>query len=457
MRTKELLNCFEVGALSSSIVADVQVSGAELDTRKLECGNIFFACNGEQVDGNAYAQSALTQGASVAVMDNKKFYENVIGNKILVRDSKQAVIALGKQRLAALKAKKIAITGSYGKTTTKDILKGVAGLKYKVQSAQGNHNNLLGVLLTACGIEDETEILIFELGSNAMGEIEELSQLVCPNIVIITGVGYAHVGNFGSIANTKREKLSIVNGLSGHADDSDYGVVIARDTLADDILELAGKRGFKAIFYGATDKADYQLAGYKFDGNWLHFSIKTDKGELKARIPYPYPHIAEDYLAGFALAGLLNIPYKDVVKLVAEYIAVDGRGDILFTNNRKLTVINDTYNASLEAVIAAIKSLALRTEAKKYALLGEIGEINGYEADIYGALLDEAAKQPNINFIFSGLHYKGYKQATNIRIVTGEKATKDALADVKSGVILIKASHSKGFDRYVKYLAEDRI
>ncbi len=416
------------------------VSGATLDSRGIEKGNIFFACKGEKADGNRFAQDALNSGASVVVMDNPELYSAVNGNKILVSDSRQAMLSMGAKKLASTGAVKIAVTGSYGKTGTKEMLKLVLSKKYKTYANKGNHNNILGVSLTACGMDDDAEVAIYELGSNAPGEISALSALVVPQIAVITGLGYAHVGRFGSIAEVAHEKLSIVDGLPAS------GVMVIHETFKDGLARKDAEMSGRAVTFGRTNSADIRMLDCVISGRMTSFTVSTADGEYPCMLSYPYPHIAENFLAVVAVGRLLAVPYDVITAALPEYRLPAGRGDIIEKGG--LTVINDCYNASLEAVERAIDALSLLNTSPKYALIGEIGEIEGHEHFVYSRLMAKTKEYPNIHFIFSGVSYARYQESFNVAIAPHDGDTKYQLEKIDKGAVLIKASRRYGFEKY---------
>ena len=425
-----------------------RLSGASLDSRKVETGNIFFACKGKDNDGNCFAQSALDNGAGIVIMDNPKLYRAVSGNKALVDDSLRAALSMGAKKLAVAKALKIAVTGSYGKTGVKDMLKLVLSKRYKTFATKGNNNNMLGVSLTACGMDDDTEVAVFEIGSNSTGEISALSAAITPQIAVITGLGYAHIGKFGSLAEIAREKLSITDGLSG------TGVMVINEVFKEGLARKNIEISNRSITFGRTNSADIRLLDCTIIGKSLTFTVLTTDGEYSCALNYCYPHVAENFLAVVGVGRLLAIPYETMVDSLKEYKLHSGRGDIIEAGD--ITIIDDCYNASLESVERAIDGLNLINVSPKYALIGEIGEIDGHEDFVYGRLMIKTKEYPNINFIFSGDSYLKYPETINVNIASGENGIEEQLNRLSKGVVLIKASRKYGFEKYRDLLLKRR-
>jgi UDP-N-acetylmuramoyl-tripeptide--D-alanyl-D-alanine ligase len=182
----------------------------------------------------------------------------------------------------------------------------------------------------------------------------------------------------------------------------------------------------------------------------VHFTVSTSDGDYEGGINYPYPHLVENFLAAVAVGRLLNVGYDDILASTKLLSLPSGRGDLVQCG--ELYIINDCYNASLEAVEKAIVSLDMIDYAPKYALIGEIGEIGGYELDIYERLLAKIRGYKDIKFILSGDSYMRFEPESNIVIVRGEEATVEALNGITKGLILVKASRSFGFERYIERL-----
>jgi UDP-N-acetylmuramoyl-tripeptide--D-alanyl-D-alanine ligase len=414
--------------------------GAVLDSRLVKPGSIFFAVKGENTDGNLFAQQALDNGAAIAVMDSPEAYACVKGNKALVTSSLSALQYAGRRRLAESSTVRIAVSGSFGKTGTKEMLRQMLSGKYKTYASEQNHNNELGVLLTAAGMPEDVDVAVFELGSNAPGEIEALSRLVRPQIAVLTGLGNAHVGHFGSVEEIAREKLSITAGLENG------GVLVANEVFAPAFRKLGLAN---ALSFGRGRGADIRILDCTISGRVLHFTVSTTEGEYTCQLNYPYLHIAENFLAVFAVGRLMEVPVPAITRVPRNFAVPAGRGNII--ERGKLTIIDDSYNASLEAVLRAIDSLSFFAGAK-YALIGGIGETGEHASEIYAKVAAEAARRPEISFILCGEFYKGMEKA-NIHVTQTDEETRAALKNITEGSVLVKASHSFGFERYVRLLA----
>lgn len=423
-----------------NIENDVEYSGAYLDSRLVTKNSIFFGVKGENADGNRYSDEALKKGASLVVLDNEDCYSNTKGNKILVDDTLSFMKDFGKIALNNFKGIKIAVTGSFGKTGTKEILKKVFNKKYSVYGTEGNKNNLLGVSLTACGI-DNSNIGIFEIGSNGLGEIETLSNLINPDIAIVTSVGHAHVGRFNGIENIKKEKISIEKGLK------DNGTLIIPYYLKDYVISSKN-----IITFGIDDNADIYLKDIKHFGDYITFNINNSNKLYK--LNHPYIHIAEQVLPVIASCKLCDIDEDTIIEAINDYKPIKGRGNIEKVNN--ITIIDDTYNAGFEAILRSAESLNMINVAPKYAIYGETGEIEGYEFEIYKEIINLSEKYKDINFIFIGKEYLKYKSSSNCLIYEDKIGAYNYINSIKNGIILVKASRSKKFEDIINVIKMEK-
>jgi UDP-N-acetylmuramoyl-tripeptide--D-alanyl-D-alanine ligase len=427
----KMIDCEDI-----EITANIPVAGAALDSREIKPGNLFFAAKGSVTDGALYAQSALEAGAVAVITDNADKYKDVKGNKILVKDTLASLRDLGKKRLAEFRGVKIAVTGSYGKTGVKDMLRAVLKERMITFATEANHNNDLGLCLTAAGLPAETELAVFELGSSAPGETAQLTDILKPHAAVVTGIGYAHIGRFGSLEETAKEKLSVIK---------DAGLTVLNENLK----EYAGRYypGNNAAYFGETEDADIRLTGFdtrKIKAQADYFAFGR---EMSFAFPYPYKHLALNFGGVLGLALLCSYKKTRIQKGLKSYRLAYGRGNIWKGN--RLYLIDDSYNASLDSVLRSIEALAnLQLGGEKYAVLGEIREIEGFDEYIYNRVLSFADRYPEINFLFVGNGYAKGGKPENAAFFETADAVSKRLAEIKKGIILLKASHSLGFSRF---------
>ncbi len=423
------------GIKDFKIESDVPVKGAVLDSRLVKKGSLFFCVSGEISDGNKFASAALSLGASAVIMDGEAEYAGISGNKFLVENTLFSMRELGKRRYELSRACKVAVTGSFGKTGTKEMLKLVLGSIGGVYATEGNKNNMLGVTLTGCGM-DESDFAVVEMGSNAPGEIEALSRAVKPDIAVITSVGHAHAGRLGGLKGAAAEKLSVVYGLKPG------GILIAPYYLKDGFP--AGD--YKAFTFGQSEKADIYARDIVHHGFYVTFRVNGS--DILYRINHPYSHMAEGALAAIAAARLLGADEKDVSAALEGFSPLKGRGSMERAGN--LTIIDDTYNAGLESVEKAAESLSSMPVEPKYAVFGEIGEIEGYEEEVYKKIASLADRYPSVTFYLCGESYGKIPVSGNRLIFTDRGKALEAVKEIKSGVVAVKASRSKRFEEFLE-------
>ncbi len=429
--------------IKSDILNDTEVNGAFLDSRLVHSGSLFFACHGENVDGNLYAQKALDLGAAAVIMDNESIYNEVQGNKILVHNTLDYMQQLGKIRYNELNnanKKVIAVTGSFGKTGMKEMLKSIFSQQKRVYATDGNKNNMLGVMLTGCGIDDKADIFIIELGSNNVGEIKALTEIVKPNIAIVTSVGHTHIGRFKTLERLIFEKMSISDGL---VKDGEF-------IIPTKLTPFVPKGDFKFRTFGESAYSGIRITEYKHHGEYITF--KTNLTNKEFRINHPYIHIVENSLCAIYTALLSNIDEEKIAKGLLEYKSIIGHGS--FESVGDIFLIDDSYNAGFESFIKSTESLHLMNKTPKYAVFGEMGEIEGYENQLYNEITLLSYSYPDINFYLVGESYKEAKEQINRKIFLTKDDCIKSLKEIDKGIILVKASRAKRFEDIVRVIKE---
>ncbi len=422
------------------IVSDCEIIGAELDSRSVKANNIFFGTKGEILDGNKFANKAIDMGAACVVMSDKAEYDNVKGNKFLVTDTIKALKTVGYTRFKTCRAKKIAITGSFGKTGLKDMLNEVLSVTQNVYATAGNKNNELGTALTGAGIDDNAEVIIVELGSNSSGEIEALSKIVNPDIAVVVSAGSAHIGMFGTYENIIKEKLSISSGLNKD------GLLIIPKRLS----RYLNHDGLNVRTFSAEPHADYFLTSFKHD--YLSIEYTAQGSDEVYRINHPYKHIAVNSLVAIAIAQQLDMATSDIRKGLEKYTPMKMHGNIV--NIGELVIIDDTYNAGFESILTSIEAIHEIDIKPKHIVLGEMLEITGYESDLYDKLIDKSNKYKDVNFILCGKQFKKYENTDN-RIIFAEKLeAMDYVANIKEGIMLIKAARAMRFEDFITMIKQ---
>ncbi|MEF3255194.1 MAG: UDP-N-acetylmuramoyl-tripeptide--D-alanyl-D-alanine ligase [Deferribacterales bacterium] len=443
------INVFEVfkNVIGSNLNI-IEYTTVSIDSRKVTDNGIFLALKGEHTDGNLYIEDAFKNGFKYCVTTSKEQYEKFDGkNIILVEDGLIALKNLARWNIENYKGEKIVITGSVGKTSTKALATNILKQKYKVYEAFKNFNNELGISIVASNIDLTSEIAIFEIGTNNPGEIEYLGNMLKPDIGIITNIGHAHIGRFGSYENLKKEKLSLANAIING------GTLWLNDEIS---IDNDLQANIKLKRFGVKNSSDVVLKELNRSKDSLDFVVEIKNSNFARysfMLKHPYDHFVYNLLPLIGIAFEHDLNYEEIFRGILEFSPVDGRGNILYING--ITVIDDTYNAGYEAVISSIKNLKNIESDEKIAIMGEMAEIEGYEKILYNNLKNIVSQETEIRFILCGKNYKQFDGLNNC-IVFEDKETLMKNIKIKKGAIyLVKASRGKKFEDIVNKIQEE--
>ena len=410
-------------------------SSVYTDTRLINKGSIFFALKGENFDGNKFAEEAIKNGASYAVIDDQSLNNPKF---IKVKNVLKSLQDLSKfHRSKLIKTKIIALTGSNGKTTTKELISEVLKKKYKIISTIGNLNNHIGVPLTLLRIKQNTEIAIVEMGANHLNEIKLLTDLINPDFGLITNFGKAHLEGFGSIEGVIKGKSEL------------YDFLIKNDKKAfinnDDYIQnqFIGNK----ISFSKEDKSNYIFKEVK-DTNYAGLNYNDFIVDSKLTGNYNYHNIA------FATSiGLyFNISIEKIKEAISNYIPSNNRSQIIKKNNK--LIILDAYNANPTSMISAINSLIVK-QGKKSVILGDMFELGNQSEKEHHDLIDFCVKNNFENIFLIGNEF--FKQKDKFEIPFFYK-TKDELNKhikkfpITSKYILIKGSRVMRMENLINFI-----
>jgi UDP-N-acetylmuramoyl-tripeptide--D-alanyl-D-alanine ligase len=352
-------------------------SGLSIDTRTLKRGDVFVALRGPNFDGHNFLDHAFENGAAAVVIDSKAKSFPIPPRSILVKDTLRALNDLGTEGRRRSSAKIIAITGSAGKTSTKDALSRSLSRQGKTTSSLASLNNYLGVPLSLARMKIDDQYGIFEIGMNRTGEISALSKMVSPDLAIITNVEPAHIGNFPSIEAIASAKAEICDGLDK------YGTVILN---ADNhytylLIEAAQKRGIKNIItFGTSASADAKLLSMSSDSQGSSVEADIRGRHVCYRLNLPGRHHVMNSLASLAAITAVDADLSMAVEAFGEISALPGRGKqhLLALKNGQITLIDESYNANPASMRAALEILGtakLNSNGRRIAVLGEMLEL----------------------------------------------------------------------------------
>ena len=415
----------------------LSATGVSTDTRNIKSGNMFFALKGPNYDANKFAKAALEQGAGFAVIDDP---EHVLKDDrcLLVDDALKTLQQLATYHRSKLKIPVIGITGSNGKTTTKELIYEVLNKKYVTFATAGNLNNHIGVPISLLSIDPKTEIAIIEMGANKVGDIAELCEMARPTHGLITNIGKAHIEGFGGFEGVIRGKSELYQFLLDH-----NGKVFINSQ--NEILNKMAKRFERPYYY--PDYSDYYHCELIAADPFL--VIRSDKGNLvETNLVGKYNF--ENIAAALCIGKFFEVDNKKANRAISKYTPSNNRSQIIKKGNNML--ILDAYNANPVSMKAAIENLAEMESRNKVVILGdmnELGEIS--EAEHYK--IGELTRNQHFNkVIFCGEKILAAKNANPESTYFKEK---DQLIDYlhenpfNKALILIKASRSLGLEKLV--------
>ena len=433
----------------SRVEADQEIANFTIDSRLVKRGGCFIAFKGERTDGNLYAEAAEKAGAALVIVTDEAVYAKLGGNKALVKDALAALKEIGAYRLRGYKGRRIAITGSVGKTSTKELISEVLKTRKRVYTAYGNYNNELGVAICAANLKPKTSWAVFEMGTNSRGEIEALSKYIKPDICVVTGIGHAHIGRFDGIEGLAAEKLSIVNGMEKRG--TLYIADSCRKYVTRAVLDRAD------VKYFGTDMSSQVILGdvNRTANGDFYFTAVLRNTPYCFKLNHIYSHFVQNSLPAIAIGMAAGLSYTDVMKGVRNFQPRDGRGKLKDMGSVK--VIDDTYNAGFESVISAMTNLSEISAERKTAFIGEMGEIEGYEEMLYFKLIKRASELTGVDFIFVGKSFARFEKTRNIKVVPTKEEALRLVSEINEGIVLFKASRSQKFEDFVKFMEKEKM
>ena len=427
---------------------NIQVKTYSKDTRTLNKGDMYLGIKGEKINGNDYIEQAFINGAIGCITDenvsekiiNKYKKEKVI---IKVENTIKAIQELAKYKRSLYNIPVIAVTGSVGKTSTKDIIANVLGQKYKVLKTEGNMNNHIGLPMTLLKLKDHTAVVV-EMGMNHFGEISLLTNIAKPTGCVITNIGTSHIGNLGSRENILKAKLEILEGL-----DKNGFVLINNDN--DLLHEWAEKeKRYKIYTYGLENNSTYMAKKITILENSSEFEINGIKGN----VPIGGIHFVYNSVCAFAIGDILNVGKEKIIKGISEFKLTAKRMDIEIIKNN-IKVINDSYNASYDSMKAALEVVKNTSAQRKIAILGDMLELGEYAKELHEKVGEEVVKNKIDILITIGDNAKNIANKAkelkmeNVYMFDGiEEAIEYIKKTIKCGdLILLKASNSMNFSK----------
>ena len=366
------------------------------DSRDVPSGSVFIALRGERFDGHDFVEETYQLGASVAVVEREPARMPVGAAAVVVADTGQALLDIAGWYRMQLGMPVVGITGSVGKTSTKELVAAVLSQRFATCKTPANHNNEIGLPQTVLGCERGTQALVLEMAMRAPGEIERLSRCARPDIALITCIGTSHIGRLGSRENIKKAKFEILRGLKPG------GAVVLNGDDPYQWMER-GSTGFTEIFTAVDNRqADIYAADIRLTPEASEFTaVDRHTGDAHAlRIPVSGRHHVSNALQAYAVGRRLGLTAEEVRRGLAAFENTGSRQHIY--GRHGVTIVEDCYNASPEAMEASLAVLAGRPERRKIAVIGDMLELGDYAAAAHYKAGAQAAKAGSAYLLVCG-------------------------------------------------------
>jgi len=417
------------------------------DTRKIEDNNVFLALKGDNFNGNIYVEEALKKGASIAIVDEIHFDNIEIDKTVIkVENTYKALLNLAKFYRKKLGVKIVGITGSTGKTSTKDLVAAFLSYKYKVFKTKGNFNNHIGLPLMILGLDSSIEVAVLELGMNNLGEIHTLADCSRPDVAIITNIGLSHIENLKTKENILKAKMEITDFFNKN------NILIVNGE--DNYLKNLKEENFNIIKTGYNEMYDFVAEDIILSDEATSFMIKDKEENKQFTLPMVGAHNVLNALLGIAVAKVLNVNYSEMKEGLKNIEATSMR--LEFIKSKGITIINDCYNASPDSMKVALDVLKNYNGGRKIAILGTMREL-GNEASKAHRNTGEYAKEKADLLIVIGEFKEDYKigfYKDKVKIYNTKEELINDICNItkKDDVILVKASRGNKFEEIVNKL-----
>lgn len=383
----EVLKLSEIAkACGGSYSTEAEINAVCIDTRKITKGCLFICIKGERFDAHQFADEALEKGAAAVMIDEDI---NPNGAYVKVENTTKALLTLGGYYRSKFSIPVVALTGSVGKTTTKEFTHLVVNAKYNAIKTQGNLNNEIGLPQMLFQIDDSVEAAVIEMGMNHFGEIRRLVNATKPTVALITNIGVSHIENLGSRDGILKSKLEITEGLKEGAP-----LILNGD---DDKLSTVTSEKHKICFYG-IENGDFKAKNIVETNGKTSFDIEYFGNSQHVEIPTIGVHNVYNSLAAFAVGYFLDVDAQMAADALSNYVPAGMRQKVV--NVGGITSIEDCYNASPDSMRAALTTLRNTEGNKKIAVLGDMLELGDY-AETAHSMVGEMVAENNIDYLLA--------------------------------------------------------
>ncbi|MFF4538612.1 UDP-N-acetylmuramoyl-tripeptide--D-alanyl-D-alanine ligase [Streptomyces aureus] len=436
---------------------ELQVTGPVVrDSREVESGSLFVAFVGERVDGHDYAEAVIEAGAAAVLASRPVGVPAVV-----VDDVQTALGALARHVVERLGATLVALTGSAGKTSTKDLIAQVLGSKAPTVFTPGSLNNEIGLPLTALSATDETKFLVLEMGARGIGHIRYLTELTPPRIGLVLNVGTAHIGEFGGREQIAQAKGELVESLP----EDGAAILNADDPL---VRAMASRTKARVILFGESGEADVRAENVRLtESGQPSFSLRTPSGCSDVTMRLYGEHHVSNALAAAAVAHELGMSADEIARALSEAGSLSRWRMEVTERPDGVTVVNDAYNANPESMRAALRALAAMGKGRRtWAVLGQMAEL-GDEALAEHDAVGRLAVRLNVGKLVAvggreaswlqlGAYNEGSWGEESVHVSDAQAAVDLLRSELRPGdVVLVKASRSVGLERVALALLAD--
>ncbi|AFK86572.1 MULTISPECIES: UDP-N-acetylmuramoyl-tripeptide--D-alanyl-D-alanine ligase [Thermoanaerobacterium] len=451
LTVKEILDATEGKLLSGDI--NICVSGISTDSRTIKSGDLFIPLKGERFNGEEFIDDALNV-ASASLTESINYIRHDNKPIIFVKDTKDALHRIAKYYRSKFDIPFIAVTGSSGKTTTKDMIYDVLSMKYNVLKTIGNFNNEIGLPLTLFKLNDDHEMAVVEMGMSGFGEIRRLKNIASPNVAVYTNIGVAHIEKLGSRENILKAKSELIEDFK----DGDTIVINADDDM---LIKLLDKKGPKFVTYGINN-GNIKAFDIELKEESSKYKVLIDGCVLDVELNVPGKHNIYNSLAAICIGIQFDVNKDDIRKALSEFQPSAMRLNIIDAFGIK--IINDVYNANPSSMKAALSVLGGYAGKRKIAVLGNMLELGQY-ADVAHREVGEHVKENDIDVLITvgdyalkiadGAVEKGMDKNNVFRCGNNAEAI-DVIKNImkESDVFLVKGSRGMKMEEIVKFLQE---
>ncbi|MCR5744067.1 MAG: UDP-N-acetylmuramoyl-tripeptide--D-alanyl-D-alanine ligase [Lachnospiraceae bacterium] len=455
MSLRDIVRVLDAEYIGDEGALDESVRSVTMDSRTVTEGALFFAIRGERVDGHSFIGDVFNKGALAVICERDT---SDAGNRIVVKHSIAALQRLAAYYRTCVDAKVVLITGSVGKTSTKEMIASVLGEKYNVLKTEGNFNNEIGLPLTVFRLRPEHEVAVLEAGVDEPGEMDIIAKAAKPDVCVITNIGICHMENLGSRRGIFEEKSKCFDYMR------DGGIAVLNGD--DDILgSVRDVRGVSPVFFGVDRVGEYvdkqvyvtDVVSKGFDGS--DAVLHTGAGNINVSVGIPGVHQITNAAAAAAVGLGLGLSLSQIASGIAKAKTISGRTNLIHTD--KLLIVDDCYNANPSSMKAGL-FLLVKASGRRIAVLGDMGELGPDERALHREVGEYAAGLGLDALFLCGELSKeimeGAKADKNLMIrhfPDREKLTEELLKYVQEGdTVLVKASHFMQYQAIVDALTK---